>query len=107
MLLGEAAPGDPLAPGPFALADPARIGSLLKAAGFTAVEIAPFLTEIGGNDLEQTRRLSFRVGPLAAALRDHPDRIALVRDAVERALAAYQTAGGVWLPAAVWLVSAA
>ncbi len=35
-------PVDPLAPGPFAFADPSRTKKILNLAGFTAIEITPF-----------------------------------------------------------------
>ena len=47
-LLPPMAPPDPLAPGPFAFADPERVRGLLAAAGFTAIAIQPFDTRIGG-----------------------------------------------------------
>lgn len=97
---------DPHAPGPFAFADSSRVEALLAAAGFTDIAILPHDAMIGGADIEATRRLMFRVGPLAGALRETPDAIPAVTDALRNALAAHLTAEGVFLKAGVWLVVA-
>jgi SAM-dependent methyltransferase len=97
---------DPTAPGPFAFSDPERVRSILTGAGFGAVRIVPFDTRIGSGNLEETVAMAARVGPLAAALRENPDRAEPVMNLVRPALAAYVTAEGVFMPAAVWIVSA-
>jgi ubiquinone/menaquinone biosynthesis C-methylase UbiE len=102
-----AAPADPLAPGPFAFADPARIRGLLLAAGFAAPRIAPYDAWVGGGDLEGTVNLSQRVGPLGALLRDYPDHRDLITDTVRRVVSPYLTPQGVFMRAGVWIVSAA
>jgi SAM-dependent methyltransferase len=99
-------PSDPTAPGPFAFSDPERVRSILTGAGFGSVRIEAFDTRIGSGDLEETLALALRVGPLASALREHPDRAEAVMQLVRPALAAYVTPEGVLLPAAVWIVSA-
>lgn len=99
-------PADPLAPGPFAFADPDRVRSILTAAGFTAVTLTPFDSLIGGGDLEQTLDLSLRVGPLGAVLRENPDYAEKSVTAVRTALARHVTPDGVMMPGAVWIVEA-
>lgn len=99
-------PADPAAPGPFAFADPDRVRGILGGAGFVDVSIDPFDTRIGGGGVEQTLDLTFRVGPLGAALRDSPHLVEVVADAVRQTLLPYETAGGVLMPAAVWIVRA-
>jgi SAM-dependent methyltransferase len=100
-------PPDPLAPGPFAFADPGRVRATLERAGFGGVSVEPFDTRIGGGDLDQTLTLSLRVGPLGAALRENPDRADQAIDAIRQVLTPYLVAGGtVLLPAAVWIVRA-
>ena len=99
-------PPDPLAPGPFAFADPERVRAILAAAGFGAVTIEPFDTRVGGGDLEQSVTLALRIGPLGAALRDNPEIADKAVDAVRQALAGYVTPQGVQAPAATWIVSA-
>ena len=62
--LPPSTPTDPLAPGPFALADTNRLHSILNDAGFATVEIAPFDTLVGSGDVESTLALTLKVGPL-------------------------------------------
>jgi len=97
---------DPLAPGPFAFADPDRVRSILSSAGFDKATVDAFDAEIGGSSIEQTVALTFRVGPLGAALRENPERIPAVADAVRQAVAQYDSPAGVRMPAAVWIVHA-
>ena len=97
---------DPIAPGPFAFGDASRIRSILSAAGFGSIEIDPFDAPVGGADLDQTLKLTFRIGPLGAALREHPDRVDPVCETVRAALVPFQTPNGVFMPAAVWVVQA-
>jgi SAM-dependent methyltransferase len=105
-LIPPIAPPDPLAPGPFAFADASRVRSILAAAGFKSVGIEPFDTNIGGADLAQTLMLALRVGPLGAALREHPELATDVAGAVRDVLSKYLTPNGVMMPAAVWIVLA-
>jgi len=99
-------PMDPTAPGPFAFADAERVRGILAGAGFSAIQIEPFDTRIGGSSVEQTLTLAFRVGPLGAALREHPELAEQVAEAVRARLAPYDTPGGVLMPAATWIVQA-
>jgi SAM-dependent methyltransferase len=105
-LLPEMPAPDPLAPGPFAFADPERVRALLREAGFTAVTIEPFDCDIGGDDLATTLELTLRVGPLGFALRERPDLREVVAASVTRTLAAHLTAQGVRMRAGVWIVGA-
>jgi SAM-dependent methyltransferase len=99
-------PSDPEAPGPFAFADRDRVIRILRGAGFTAIAVEPFDAEVGGADLDKTVALNLRIGPLGAALRQNPGLRDTVIDAVRGAISAYQTPAGVFMPAAVWIVSA-
>lgn len=105
-LLPPQPPVDPLAPGPYALANPARTHGILTDAGFDEISIEPYDALVGGGDLESTLRLSLRVGPLGSVLRDRPELTPAVRQAVADVLARYETAQGIRMPAAVWVVSA-
>ena len=105
-LLPAPPPADPLAPGPFAFADAARVRSILHDAGFGSVTIKPFDVLIGSGDIEQTLALTFKVGPLGAALRENPQQKDKVADAVREVLTHYATPAGVLMPAAVWVVLA-
>ncbi|ALL12636.1 class I SAM-dependent methyltransferase [Caulobacter henricii] len=97
---------DPLAPGPFAFADPLRVRSILEGAGFSDVTLDPFDTLIGGSSVAETLRLNFRVGPLGSALRTAPHLAARVSQALEALLESYDTPQGVMMPACVWIVQA-
>jgi SAM-dependent methyltransferase len=99
-------PSDPAAPGPFAFADDARVRDILVAAGFTAIEIAPFDTQVGGNSLDDSLKLALRVGPLGARLREAPDAAPKVVEAVRKALVEGLRDGEVWMNGATWMVSA-
>ena len=105
-LLPPLPPPDPTAPGPFAFADPDRVRGILTLAGFTDIAIQPFDARIGGGGLDETVAMTFRIGPLGAALREYQDAAPKVAEAVRQAVAAYETADGVLMPAAVWVVSA-
>lgn len=97
---------DPLAPGPFAFANPDRVTGILTQAGFADIRITPFETLIGSGDLDETLSLATKVGPLSRALREHPDCRDAALGVVREALAAYVTEAGVMMPAAVWIVTA-
>ena len=105
-LLPALPPADPQAPGPFAFADAGRVRSILADAGFRAVTVDAFDTRIGGADLEETLKVTIRVGPLGAALREHPHLKDQVVDAVRGVLVRHATGHRVLLPAAVWIVLA-
>jgi hypothetical protein len=100
------APPDPTAPGPFAFADAGRVRSILSDTGFALVTTEPFDARIGGGDLEQSLKLTLRLGPLGAALREHPELSGKVAGAVRDLLSKYHTPGGVLVPSAVWIVRA-
>ena len=100
------APPDPTAPGPFAFADASRVRSMLADAEFGSVTIEPFDANIGGADVEPTLKLALRVGPLGAAICEHPELASNVASVVRDALSKYITPSGALMPAAVWIVLA-
>lgn len=100
-------PADPLAPGPFAFADPERVRRILGEAGFGQVAIRPFDALVGGWTPEEALIVAQRVGPLGAALRENPDLAPKVLDAVAHELQRHVGPDGkVRLGAAVWIVTA-
>ena len=105
-LLPPLAPPDPAAPGPFAFADPSRVRTILADSGYGSVTINPFDADIGGEDLDQTLKLALRIGPLGRALREHPEFVGNVTDAVRDVLSEYLTSNGVRMPASVWIALA-
>jgi SAM-dependent methyltransferase len=97
---------DPLAPGPFAFADPERVRGILSGAGFTDIAIEPRDFMIGGNDLDESVELSLRVGPLSRLLAEHPDARDAVIATLRETLAGHLGPDGVRMPGAVWIVTA-
>ena len=101
-------PPDPLAPGPFAFADPGRLRFVLEQAGFVDVSLEDFRTKIHlGRDLDEAMDFQRDVGPVARALAE------LEGDALERAirlareaLAPHLTEKGLDLGAACWIATA-
>ena len=82
-------PADPLAPGPFALADEARLRGILSDAGFGAVELKRFDLAVSlGATPRAAAEGSVRIGPAARFAREMgPDRLPAILDAIERSLA--------------------
>ena len=103
-------PPDPLAPGPFAFADAARVRAILTEAGFSSIAIDAHDTMIRLGDPDDAATAASRamqIGPVARAARD-ADQPA--RDAAEAAIRAdftrRQGAEGLSLAGGIWLVSA-
>ena len=106
-LLPPAPASDPLAPGPFAFADPERVRDVLTRAGFTAIAITPHETEVRLGSVESAVDFLSQVGPASRAFAEAPPdlRPALIA-ALHRALAAHESPDGAVLGGAIWLVSA-
>jgi SAM-dependent methyltransferase len=105
--LPPAPPPEPGAPGPFAFADPALVRHILSSAGFRDIELAPYDRKVGSGDLEQTLAMSLKIGLLGRALREHPEKRALVINDVREALRPHVDADGiVRLSSASWIVTA-
>ena len=66
-------PVDPLAPGPFAFADPARVEAILLAAGWTEIVCEPldfaYVAGLGDDPVADATAFFQRIGPAAAVLR--------------------------------------
>lgn len=110
-LLPVVAPADPHAPGPFAFADEARVASLLDAAGWREVAIAPvdfaYVAGEGDDPVGDALAMLRTIGPAAAAMRelDNGQR-AMVEGMLAERLARYRRGPVVAIPAAAWMVSA-
>lgn len=104
-------PLPPNAPGPFAFADPARVESILGAAGFSRFALAPLTLTLRiseSPDLGEAVRELARIGPVARLLADQPQAVLdRVFPAMEIALQPYFVDQALDMPAAVWLVTAA
>lgn len=100
-------PPDPLAPGPFAFADPERVRGILDGAGFAAVDIRPLNARVGGWTPDEALIVAQRVGPLGAILRENPDLRPTVLAAVAKEMERHTEADRrVRMDAAVWIVTA-
>ena len=97
---------DPNAPGPFAFANPDRVRGILHDAGYVNITITPHDEAIGGFDLETAVHLALRVGPLGRLLREAPEQTDKVKAAVRDALHGYNSAEGIWMASATWIVEA-
>jgi SAM-dependent methyltransferase len=110
-LLPPQPPPVPGAPGPFAFADPDHVRAVLARAGFADVALESVRQPLavgGGQDLDATVDFVLRMGPTARALRAAadpalPPRVAA---AVREALQPYETADGVRMDSASWIVTA-
>ena len=99
----------PTDPGPFSLADPARVEAVLTAAGFTQIEVTPHAESIvlPEAQLESYVTLSRRVGPVREALRTADAETATrIDDAVRAALSERLDHGELRLSAAALVVHA-
>lgn len=100
----------PEEPGPFSLADPHRVRSILRRAGFVAIELEPIDLSFdlaGGLGLDAAIDTALNIGPTSRAL---DGQSAALRTAAAKsiatALARYQVGGTVPLPGALWIVTA-
>jgi SAM-dependent methyltransferase len=105
-----APPADPLAPGPFSLADASRIEQLLADAGYTEVTVEPLDLEIevgGGAPPDEIVDFVLQIGPTARAMADaEPSVVEAVRGAVREALEPHFRDGILRLGSATWIVQA-
>ena len=102
-------PADPLAPGPFALADEARLRGILAEAGFSGVEVQRFDAAVTlGPTPRAAAENALRVGPTSRFLTEVGEQHrSTIRDAVEAVFAPLAAAGGqVRLNGSTWIVSA-
>lgn len=112
-LLPPTEKGDPLAPGPFAWADPeVSFVPALEAAGWSDVSWGPVDREIimgagiEGDPVDAATHFCMRIGPLASRLRGlDDDEKAVVEGKVREAMTARLVDGAVRVNGACWLVS--
>ena len=105
-LLPPQEPANPLAPGPFAFADEARLNRVLEGAGFATIEIQSFDGSANmGATAKEAAAEALNIGPLARAATGLDENVrGAIRRAVEGAYERYLTPSGVLAPAACWLV---
>jgi SAM-dependent methyltransferase len=104
-------PADPLAPGPFAFADPARVEAILTAGGWTGVVFEPFdlamVAGAGADPVEDAVGFFSAIGPAARAIAElPPNRVERVLDGLRNLARRHEREGIVALRAATWIVTA-
>ena len=96
-------------PGPFSLADPGRVRSVLGSAGFVDVALEATAAGVSLRDghLDQDAAEALQAGPMRRLWEPADDgaRAAAVA-AVREAIAPYRVEGGYFLPGAAWVVTA-
>jgi SAM-dependent methyltransferase len=100
----------PRTPGEFAFSDKDYVAEILNGAGYKDIQIDPVdqdLTVGGASSIDQAMEFYEYIGPLARmfAELDEPTRIK-TRQAVREAVQPYQSADGLKLGSACWLVKA-
>jgi len=98
-------------PGPFSMAGPDMVSSMLMSAGFTGVAFERFDTDICiGRDLDDAVEFATALGPAGEIIRlagAEGERLRpTVVTALRRTLARYVRHDGVWAPSSTWFVSA-
>lgn len=103
-------PPVPGAPGPGAFADPARVKDVLGKAGFRNVHLEPVDLTLtlgrGPEAVQEAVALTLDIGPVARALKDEPHARTNALPALEDFFAKHETADGVKLGSATWIVTA-
>jgi hypothetical protein len=100
---------DPNLPGPFSLADPARVSKVLADAGFEEVKIEAAAVQMDFGPIEQTTEFLMTLGPTARALREaQPSEQTLeaIRIALRDAVTPFANGERVTLGSSVWVVRA-
>jgi len=101
------APGEPDAPGPFALADLDRVRRILSRSGFGEIETDRLTEKVGGGTLDETTDMLLELGPLGDMLNslDSHTRSAIAAD-MRTALSRFEASGRVLLDAVALVVTA-
>ena len=101
---------DPEAPGPFALADPARVRRILSDAGYADIAVKPHDLELdiaAGRGLDAAVKAAMTIGPTSRMLDGQSEAVrAAVEADIRKALAGHARADSVPLGGAIWIVTA-
>jgi ubiquinone/menaquinone biosynthesis C-methylase UbiE len=99
---------DPTAPGPFSLADEDHLKSILSAAGFNNIELQAMDTNLSMGVLSDAVGFLMKMGPAAEVIKEATeDEKNAVAKAMTKTLGNYETADGIKIPSASWIVKAA
>lgn len=105
--LPQPAPDDP---GPFSFASAERVRRILSESGFQDVAMEPYNVSLDiavGGGLEAAVQSTLEIGPASRALAEQPPAvIAAATNSIREALEPFVLAETVYLPAAIWIVTA-
>ena len=98
-------------PGPFSMAGPDMVSSMLRGAGFDRITFERFDADICiGKDVEDAIEFAMALGPAGEIIRlagaEGEKRKPEVVSALRETLAPYSRADGVWAPSSTWFVTA-
>jgi ubiquinone/menaquinone biosynthesis C-methylase UbiE len=98
-------------PGPFSMAGPDMVSTMLRGAGFERIAFERFDCDICiGRDMNDAVEFAMALGPAGEIIRlagaEGEKRKPQVVAALGEALAPYARADGVWAPSSTWFVSA-
>ena len=98
-------------PGPFSMAGPDMVSSMLRGAGFDRITFERFDADICiGKDVEDAIEFAMALGPAGEIIRlagaEGEKRKPEVVAALRETLAPYSRADGVWAPSSTWFVTA-
>jgi len=98
-------------PGPFSMAGPDMVSSMLMSAGFTGISFERFDADICiGRDLDDAIEFAMALGPAGEIIRlagAEGERLKpTVAAALRQTLARYVRQDGVWAPSSTWFITA-
>ena len=98
-------------PGPFSLAGPDMVSSMLRSAGFDRIAFERFDADICiGKDVGEAIEFAMALGPAGEIIRlageEGTKRKPEVTAALRETLAPYSRSDGVWAPSSTWIVTA-
>jgi len=98
-------------PGPFSMADPDMVSSMLRGVGYDRITFERFDTGICiGRDIDEAIEFAMALGPAGEIIRlaaEEGERLKpRVMAALREALTPYLTDKGVWAPSSTWFITA-
>jgi ubiquinone/menaquinone biosynthesis C-methylase UbiE len=98
-------------PGPFSLAGPDMVSSMLRGAGFDRIRFERFDADICiGRDLAEAVEFAMALGPAGEIIRLAGDEGVRRKDevvvALRETLSRYARGDGVWAPSSTWIITA-
>jgi hypothetical protein len=98
-------------PGPFSMAGPDMVSTMMRSAGYQRVTFERFDADICiGRNLDEAIEFAMALGPAGEIMRlageEGQKRKPQVMDALREALAPYARPDGVWAPSSTWFITA-